>query len=114
MNYTHQQVEAALCLWEAVLEANRKGDEAILAAFERHGAWSLREAVMNMAHHCDDVFLMFSDLGNDDRVTFDWEFCPAYIAHCVDWEHCTLMPVTDCVATLRVALDPILNPKADY
>jgi hypothetical protein len=112
MTYTHDQVEAALCLWEAVLE--RRSDNAIDAAFERHGAWALRQAVMSMAHHCDDVWLALTDLGNDDRVTFDWEFCPAYVAHCVNWHDCEPLPLHDCVTTLRTALDPILNPKADF
>ncbi len=110
MNYTHDQVQAALCLWEAVLEASRNDDAAITAAFELHGAWAMRDAVMGMAHHCDDVWLALTDLGNDDRVTFDWEFCPAYVAHCVDWISGEPMPVHDCVAKLRLALDHILNP----
>jgi hypothetical protein len=108
MNYTHQHVEAALCLWEAVLES--RNDATIDAAFERHGAWALRQAMMDMSHHCDDVWLALTDLGNDDRVSFDWEFCPAFIAHCVDWQHCTPLALHDCVTKLRTALDHILNP----
>lgn len=81
MTMTISNVETALCLWEAVLEATMndhvprwlevyRGDEGTFAA---------RQLMMHLASDVDDLW---DSLGEDPAAivgAFDWEFCPAVL-----------------------------------
>jgi hypothetical protein len=100
--YSFDEMAAGLCLWEAVLETDR-GEElpALKSYFVANGTWAVRHAVIDMTAYCELVWLTLTDNGEDDRITYDWEFCPAYIRHCADWRYG--MPIRDikaCVAKL--------------
>src|SRR4051812_35788431 len=94
--YSLDTIETAMCLWEALLENRRREDYN--AVWDKHGAWDLRHRCIALASHCDDVWQAFE--GND-LWAFDWEYCPVYVAHCVDWETSTPKPVADCLTIIR-------------
>ncbi|WP_454629567.1 hypothetical protein [Bradyrhizobium cenepequi] len=89
--------EAALCLWEACLDAGnpewRKGwsDETANAAalVEQYrdgwGSFELRHLCIRLAPECERVWQGLND-SDRDQMQFDWEFCPAFVLFCLDWE----------------------------
>ena len=89
----------AACLWEAVLEAYRESGRAVSPAWVQHmrdhwegnGVCRVREAVCALAGDVDSGWKIARACGFDSP--FDWEFCPWFIAACVDWEQGpTLVP----------------------
>jgi hypothetical protein len=89
--------ENAACLWEAVLDvdpfpAPREGDSPWVRALRARrarradvGAAALRVEVAGLAEAVESAWKIASAHGYESP--FDWEFCPAFIALCVDWEH---------------------------
>lgn len=92
MNYTRDHMEAACCLWEAMLELVRakdfstlpEGGAAVVAAFTRHGAAAMRNVAIDLAAECDEEWNELTEDARDDIGAFDWEFCPSVIKR-VDW-----------------------------
>ena len=91
-NLTECNVMTALCLWEAHLEslrlnlseksdiqrkkiAAREGIETFWR--EREGAYGARQLMIDIAPIVDRVWEHNGD--EADGVTFDWEFCPAFL-----------------------------------
>jgi hypothetical protein len=95
--YSQDEMEAALCIWEAVLDVMLK-QPTRSEFFGEHGSWDIRIACGHLAAHCERIWQAFTNNGADDTVTFDWEFVPAYVAHCVDWK--TLKPKENDAACL--------------
>ena len=76
--------QTAACLWEAVLNGpGWEGDE-------HGGMCELREKVCRLAPYADKAWEIAHLVGYD--APFDWEFCPAFLSRCVDWETCTMKP----------------------
>jgi len=88
--------ENAACLWEAVLEADPTGDAdgwkgAMRREAQTVGIAALRSATVALAQAGEIGWREAQRTGFDSP--FDWEFCPWFIAACVDWEHGpTLVP----------------------
>lgn len=99
--YSRDEMEAALCLWEAMLDLRGKLPK-LNAEFENHGAWAMRTTAIDLAAHCEQVWKELTN-NEDDTVTFDWEFCPEYIAVWVEAD-CLKLPIADCVAKVRKGL----------
>lgn len=81
--YTEFEVETAMCLWEAYLDRLRSdaGDPIrakIVSYIESEGYASTRMHVLDLCKECDTEWAKLSD---DDKgsMTFDWDFCPAFI-----------------------------------
>lgn len=78
---THDLVEAAACLWEAVLDRKNSNEMAqpdLDAAFREHGWSSIRNAVCGWARWVHlDWERAVAEHGYDDP--FDWEFCPKWL-----------------------------------
>lgn len=88
-------LEAAACLWEAVQEAQGNGVttpglESYLvqmrAAFRSQGVAAIRGAVV------DSAMVAALETGYRAAVAegfdspFDWEFCPAFVRDCMEWD----------------------------
>lgn len=95
--FTEIEVEAALCLWEAVLD--KRQDERIDEAFSNHGAFAMRGFAMGWVKHSERMWKALGDAS--DGVTYDWEYCPFYIDQCIDWTDCTPRDDETCLALLR-------------
>ena len=83
--------ENAACLWEAVLEADPAGDadaDGWKGSMRREvravGIASLRSATVALAQAVEVGWREAQRTGFDSP--FDWEFCPEFVAACVDWE----------------------------
>lgn len=90
--------ENAACLWESVLDADPCADplpgfrrtdwgwrDHMRAARERDGMAALRLRVIGYAEQAETGWKAAQAEGFDSP--FDWEFCPAFVAACVDWEN---------------------------
>lgn len=93
-------LEAAACLWEAVLEIGRNtpsnthaaGDtreeeieQTISNLFSWMGTSALRLEVTGMAPFVCKAFEVITDGGEAYDLSFDWDFCPAFLIEGVDW-----------------------------
>lgn len=75
--YSHDVCEAALCLWEAALEAR---DAPLGAAlFEREGTAAARLVVMGWAEQCEADW-QACYMAGEALEPFDWEHCPRWLA----------------------------------
>lgn len=101
-SFSRDEMEAALCLWEAMLELREKLPR-LDAEFCSHGAWAMRQAAIALATHAEQVWQVISDNGNDDTVMYDWEFCPEYIAVWAAAD-CQKLEIADCVAKVNKGL----------
>lgn len=73
-------IDAAVCLWEACLDA---GYSHYQRYREANGAAEARDRVIGFARLCHESWLFaHTELGFDDA--FDWEWCPAFLINCVD------------------------------
>lgn len=88
--YTHLEMEAALCVWEAINDRTVCGSDDMVAKHpelnecrENWGSVSLRHASI----HIGKFFLTVYDLLDEkvrDAFSYDWEIIPAMLDH-VDW-----------------------------
>ena len=74
------ELEAAMCLWEAVMEI-REQQPQVQAAFERHGTSAMRHVVMSWI---PDLAWAWAAIDEYD-LTYDWDFVPAWISKNIDW-----------------------------
>lgn len=51
---------------------------------EELGTASSRMACIQLSEICEATWLSLSE-DERDCITWDWEFCPAFILHCVNW-----------------------------
>lgn len=77
----------AACLWEAALDAVNQthhtpgGFTEQLALYKRaNGTAMLREEVAGLALACDDAWSALTPDQQDDAGSFDWDFCPDWLA----------------------------------
>lgn len=110
MAYTETlRMEAALCIWEAMLEAKRDrhalpadwAGEMSLRWYER-GTVEMRHLAIALAEKALSAFdLIGQHEGAEalDLIPYDWEFIPAFVAR-VDWTDCTADPA-DIAARLK-------------
>lgn len=88
--YTRDHMEAACCLWEAMLELRTAkdfstlpdGGDVVVAAFKAHGAVAMRDVAIDLAVVANAAW---ESAPADERTEpFDWEFCPKFILS-LDW-----------------------------
>ncbi|MBD9511935.1 hypothetical protein IB265_34870 [Ensifer sp. ENS10] len=104
-NYTHLQVEAALCLWEAMLEANTRGwsrdpenerrdttlgplpDRAasFYQTWRNVGAVAMRHMAIHLAEHLCDTWDAMTQAEQEECIPYDWEFAPAFLG-VIEWD----------------------------
>jgi len=91
------EAENTACLWEAVIDARGvlyagQGGLRIArpdwvadldSAFDAHGSCAMRSDVAGLAGYAEAGWRAAQESGFDSP--FDWEFCPWFIAACVDW-----------------------------
>ena len=83
--------ENAACLWEAILEADPTGEThgdgfpfTMRRAAKAEGMAQFRTRVTQHAEAVESGWKAAQDSGFVD--CFDWEFCPVFVARCIDWE----------------------------
>ena len=88
-DYSKDQLETCLCVWEAILAMRNGADKAGLPdglqkKFERHGASGIRiELVPSVAAWVDKVYPLISSEARDLNA-FDWDIVPAIMDE-IDW-----------------------------
>lgn len=84
--YTESAVDAAMCLWEAYLD---NIDDPLWKKWrERWGTATLRGLVLDWGQPCSDDWDALQEVDEDAwDWPFDWEFCPAWLRACVDWDN---------------------------
>lgn len=83
--HTTLAVEAALCLWEAMLET-RDDDKELQAAFDALGTFHMRHTAIALAPVVLGVWDALSETEREAFVPYDWEFVPAVLG-LVNWDH---------------------------
>jgi hypothetical protein len=87
---TYDQIEAACCIWEALLETMKNVDHQLsmgmpcdvwdlklLQGFQDHGASEMRHLAITHAHQCHMDYAKAVEDGYDDA--FDWDFVPTWV-----------------------------------
>lgn len=92
MLYTEIQMEAAQCIWEAVLEdlMDYREDTPINRFRSTVGTPELRAQLRNLdiLKACDDGWFMLEQNGTQDKmIPYDWEYVPFFVRNCLDWEY---------------------------
>lgn len=95
------RMEAALCIWEAMLEAREESklvaptwQTELEHAFRGRGSVEMRHVAIALS---DDALRTFELIGSHegaeelDLIPYDWEFIPAFVA-LVDWTNCIAQP----------------------
>lgn len=82
MTYTLENVETALCIWEAMLEMREKLPELNQAWLDL-GTSSMRAIAAEMALEADEEWYGIPE-DNRDGVMFDWDFIPGVVRR-YDW-----------------------------
>lgn len=93
--YTELEAEAALCLWEAMIEAKIEAEKRadygdgvtsdLLSAWEDSGSMFMRQEALRLAHVvCETFDLIPADVR--DGHPYDWEVVPA-ILDTFRWSH---------------------------
>ena len=85
--FTEYDVEAAMCLWEAFLDRvrNDQGDpikQKLEAHLDGNGYAQTRMHVLDQAQRCNEEWAKLGDAS--DGMSFDWDFCPAFIHRLVE------------------------------
>lgn len=94
--YTHLHMEAATCLWEAMLE-NREDTEGypgLDEAFDFLGTVEMRHMAIALA---DDVLKVWDSMTEDEKekcIPYDWEFVPEFLKH-VEADACGVIRPTN-------------------
>lgn len=112
--YNHDEVEAAVCLWEALEDAERKSNVTLpwAAIRENYGTTALRNNIIMLASLCSKDW-RDNDGPNLSPVqqkypAFDWDFCPKWLEDCVDWENvipgCHAQARSDALRMLELGL----------
>jgi len=85
--YTHLEMEAALCVWEEINERtllSKAGRYPELNKLrEDWGSPTLRHASIHFGRFCLQVYDLLTEQQRDNLV-YDWEFIPAVLDH-IDW-----------------------------
>lgn len=83
IRYDFLQMEAALCIWETLLDQGRYNSNhpAIERAFEQHGSVAMRMACIPLA---DFVLAAYDSVDDPDQTwdqwVYDWEIIPAFLS----------------------------------
>jgi hypothetical protein len=111
--YTTLEMEAALCVWEAMLDRKAADKpfhgDGLLAFWERRGTVETRHAAIPVAQFALKVF---DALGGADAIEaldlipYDWAFIPA-VVNLVTWE-----AEGPSLPTIEAACDTLRQPKS--
>jgi hypothetical protein len=76
----NELAEAAMCMWEYVIENRDKPH--IQAAIEAEGAGALRNNILARAEDCHKAWLLVAD---NYPFCFDWDFVPEWMEANMNW-----------------------------
>lgn len=88
MLYTETQMEAAQCIWEAVLEDFRN-DGVAEEVRGMIGTAELRYQLrsLDILKACEDGWFILERLGVQEKmIPYDWEYVPWFVWNCLDWD----------------------------
>lgn len=118
-NYTHLQMEAALCIWESLdARSQDEGEYPAVAAFRQtHGTAEFRHMAVLLVPYCLNIYhAMPKRLV--EGLAYDWDVIPA-ILDSVDWRNMPTLPeiahgadfTRKALAELQRARKPAGKPK---
>jgi len=95
------RMEAALCIWEAMIEARMKDareapnwTDDLNDRFAENGTVQMRHTAIALADKALETFDLIGGADGAEAlelIPYDWEFVPAFVAR-VDWADCTADP----------------------
>ena len=81
--YSQNDMDAALCIWEYALHCKVINDETVYDWLRGdEGAAAARDMCIDLASDLDTSYHVATSLGYDD--SFDWEFVPAWVRLAMD------------------------------
>jgi hypothetical protein len=69
-----EQIETAMCLWEAVQDGLRRDDPLFKALIEEGGTCAARHTVASWIAECDSAWE-----ASEQVDCFDWDFVPVFL-----------------------------------
>ncbi|WP_266031247.1 hypothetical protein [Brucella intermedia] len=78
-NLTHLQCEAALCIWEAMLENVVRQSPQLKRAFETYGTVEMRHCAIRLAPLACKVWDLMTEDERENLIPYDWEFIPKFV-----------------------------------
>lgn len=88
LTFTHLQMEAALCVWEAMIDRRREdadGSTDLDRTWSKFGAVHMRHVSIALAQMACQVWDALSEDQRETLIPYDWEFMPRFVS-CVDFE----------------------------
>lgn len=82
--FTTLHMEAALCLWEAMLESRDKLAD-LDEAWNRRGTVEMRHCAIQLAPAVGAVWDSMTEEEQEACIPYDWEFVPLFL-RCLTWE----------------------------
>lgn len=94
--YTLLHMEAATCLWEAMLEYRNdtEGYPGLDEAFELLGTVEMRHMAIALADDVLKVWNAMTEAEKEQCIPYDWEFVPAFLKH-VEADSCGVIHPTN-------------------
>lgn len=91
--YSTLQAEAAMCLWEAMLEG-RDSLRVLDEVWQDVGTVQMRHFAIELSPYVCQVWDTLSEDERESCIPYDWEFVPALLKH-IEWEnHRPVLPET--------------------
>jgi hypothetical protein len=99
--FTQQIVEAAMCFWEAMLDARSEGTAPpwLEELWWGEGTSAMRLRCLSLAPAIQNLWNSLGEDLQEDLAPFDWEFCPMVLALMPD--PATLPTIEDLKRALR-------------
>lgn len=104
--YTHLEVEAALCIWEALIDFHAKNNSPLTELvglefyWDQMGTAQVRDDAIRLAESLERVWIGLSSDEQELFAPFDWDFTPWFLDQ-VTW--ITSGPEIDVAATITAA-----------
>lgn len=86
--FTHLQMEAALCIWEAMIDRRREdadGSTSLDRTWSAFGTVHMRHVSIALAPMACQVWAALSEDQRETLIPYDWEFMPRFVG-CLDFE----------------------------
>lgn len=105
----------AMCLWEALIEGLHTGTASWVDFannfIDENGTPELREKVLDWSDVCSRVATRLAN-GGECIQPYDFEFCPRFLKHAIDWERMVVEPKAfEIMKALYARFGSLAEPK---
>lgn len=117
LTYSHIQVEASMCLWEAMLDSYVDGtlNPSLLDGFENWGTATMRHACIYAGPGADKLWNELTTAEQARLIPFDWEFCALLVGQSQFADEVLTLPTIEAIrshlAKTTTTMLTCANPK---